>query len=96
MPQAVFIGCYHVCPAYDGDHPHTGGKALQGSANVCTGGKNLCRTGDALQCQSASPDTVIGGSATVFVNGLPAARLGDPCLHGGTLAEGAQNLFINS
>lgn len=89
MPGLATLGCYHTCPAYDGDHAHTGGPVLDGSATVFIGGKPACRVGDALQCNSSSPDTVIGGSATIFINDLPVARMGDPTAHGGTIVEGS-------
>jgi len=67
---------------------------LQGSANVFVNGKSACRTGDQLQCNSSSLDTVSGGSSSVFINGLPAARAGDPTAHGGVITEGSGNVFI--
>ncbi|MBL7794047.1 MAG: PAAR domain-containing protein [Saprospiraceae bacterium] len=91
---AATLGCQHTCPAYDGDRAHTGGPVLQGSPTVFVNGKNACRTGDLLQCNSSSPDAVQGGSATVFINGLPAARAGDSTAHGGVITVGSGNVFI--
>jgi uncharacterized Zn-binding protein involved in type VI secretion len=88
------IGHHHTCPAYDGDHPHIGGPALFGSQNVFVAGKSTCRLGDILQCNSPNPDTIIQGSAAVFINGLAAARVGDTTQHGGIIVEGNINVII--
>jgi uncharacterized Zn-binding protein involved in type VI secretion len=40
------------------------------------------------------PDSIIQGSATVMIGGVPAARLGDATAHGGTIMLGAVNVQI--
>ena len=40
------------------------------------------------------PDVIVKGSATVLVGGLPAARIGDNCAHGGTLVMGWPTVII--
>jgi uncharacterized Zn-binding protein involved in type VI secretion len=40
------------------------------------------------------PDTIVQGSATVLIGGLPAARLGDATAHGGTIALGMPTVLI--
>jgi uncharacterized Zn-binding protein involved in type VI secretion len=40
------------------------------------------------------PDTIIKGSATVFIGGKPAARLGDATAHGGTIMLGLPTVMI--
>jgi uncharacterized Zn-binding protein involved in type VI secretion len=39
------------------------------------------------------PDPILKGSATVIISCLPAARIGDNCLHGGAVALGAPNVI---
>lgn len=95
MSQGIAtIGCYHSCPAYDGDTPHTGGPVLMGSPNLFVEGKNVCRVGDFLQCNSSRSDTALSGSAYVFINGLSVCRKGDPTVHGGVITEGSNSVFI--
>jgi uncharacterized Zn-binding protein involved in type VI secretion len=40
------------------------------------------------------PDTVVKGSATVMIGGMPAARLGDSTAHGGTIVAGCPTVMI--
>jgi uncharacterized Zn-binding protein involved in type VI secretion len=40
------------------------------------------------------PDTIIKGSATVMIGGMPAARIGDQTAHGGQIVLGAFNVII--
>jgi uncharacterized Zn-binding protein involved in type VI secretion len=40
------------------------------------------------------PDTIIKGSSSVMINNIPAARMGDPTAHGGTIALGDFTVMI--
>jgi uncharacterized Zn-binding protein involved in type VI secretion len=40
------------------------------------------------------PDTITAGSATVFIGGAPAARMGDSTAHGGTIVVGCPTVNI--
>jgi uncharacterized Zn-binding protein involved in type VI secretion len=40
------------------------------------------------------PDTIVKGSATVFIGGKPAARMGDSTAHGGVIAMGWPTVLI--
>jgi uncharacterized Zn-binding protein involved in type VI secretion len=51
------------------------------------------RMGDMLTC-TGPPDTVLLGSATVFIGGVPAARMGDSSAHGGSLILGCPTVLI--
>jgi uncharacterized Zn-binding protein involved in type VI secretion len=59
-------------------------------------------TGDFVDCSgqpfipgSSHPGSMIGeGSATVFIEGLPAARIGDRAVCGSKIAKGSANVFI--
>ncbi|NJK33360.1 MAG: hypothetical protein HC927_13695 [Deltaproteobacteria bacterium] len=41
--------------------------------------------GDYADCDCATDNQLIEGSDSVFIDGLPIARLGDRCLHGGQI-----------
>jgi len=45
-------------------------------------------------CPPAPPDIIIKGSATVFIDKLPAARMGDQTAHGGVIILGAPTVMI--
>lgn len=91
-PAAV-IGSMHVCPKVTAKVPHVGGPVLQGSPNVAICGIPAARKGDKLVC-IGPPDTISGGSATVFINGKNAARLGDDTEHGGKIVVGMPTVLI--
>lgn len=38
-------------------------------------------------------DNIVKGSGTVMINKKPAARIGDNCAHGGTVAAGSPNVI---
>jgi len=40
------------------------------------------------------PDSIVMGSATVLIGGMPAARMGDTTAHGGTIVAGAPTVLI--
>lgn len=42
----------------------------------------------------AHQDSINNGSGTVFINGLPAARIGDAVSIGGEVAQGSPNVII--
>jgi uncharacterized Zn-binding protein involved in type VI secretion len=39
-------------------------------------------------------NTIITGSATVMIGGMPAARMGDSTVHGGTIIGGCPTVLI--
>ena len=92
-PIAV-INSNHVCPAFDGPKPHIGGQVLQGSSNVFSADVGVSRVGDQAQCNSPSPDIITSGSGSVFINGMPCARMQDQTAHGGTIASGNNSVLI--
>ncbi|UVI27386.1 PAAR domain-containing protein [Paenibacillus spongiae] len=75
-----------------------------GSINVLIGGMPAWRAlSDTHACPLSTPNphvggNVVAGSATVFINSLPAARLGDSIVEGGgppnTILSGAPNVMI--
>jgi uncharacterized Zn-binding protein involved in type VI secretion len=40
------------------------------------------------------PDSIVKGSSTVMIGGMPAARMGDSTAHGGSIVLGALNVMI--
>jgi len=40
------------------------------------------------------PDVIVQGSATVFIGGRPAARVGDATAHGGSIVMGLPTVMI--
>jgi uncharacterized Zn-binding protein involved in type VI secretion len=84
----------HVCPAVNpGPSPHVGGPVVSGSPNVITGNLPQGRVTDKCVC-AGPPDMIVQGSATVYVNGLPAARIGDATTHGGVIVAGLPTVLI--
>ena len=60
--------------------------SCSGSPNVFTNGLNQMRLSDCYVPHCNHPGILVGGSGTVFVNGLPAGRQGDP-VNCGSLAD---------
>ena len=40
------------------------------------------------------PDSIVAGSGTVLIGGVPAARMGDSTSHGGTIVLGEPTVLI--
>jgi uncharacterized Zn-binding protein involved in type VI secretion len=40
------------------------------------------------------PAMIVKGSSTVYIESFPAARMGDPTAHGGTIVIGCPTVFI--
>lgn len=84
----------HTCPMFDGPAPHVGGPILPPCAvTVLTCKLPQARVTDQCTCVGP-PDVILKGSATVFVNKLPAARMGDQTAHGGVIVLGALTVLI--
>ena len=93
MPAAR-IGDMHVCPMVTGVVPHVGGPILPACMpTVLTGSIPQARVTDMLTCVGP-PDMIVKGSMTVLVNTLPAARLGDLTVHGGSIILGLPTVLI--
>ncbi|MEH0834673.1 PAAR domain-containing protein, partial [Pectobacterium cacticida] len=74
------------------------GVVAGGSPNVSVEGNPVSRAEvDAVACTKHSgPQLIAQGSETVFVNGHPAARIGDKTVCGATIKEGASTVFFGS
>ena len=70
---------------------------IQGSTDVFVNGLGAHRVTDAWAGHCCGPvchgSIQAGGSGTVFVNGLPLARIGDPVACGSACATGSPNVF---
>lgn len=74
--------------------PHVGGPILPpGVPNVLIESKPAAVVSGLCTC-AGPPDSIAKGSATVFIGGQPAARLGDTTAHGGQIVMGAASVNI--
>lgn len=93
MPAARVLDM-HVCPMITVLVPHVGGPILPPAAvTVITAMMPQARVGDMCVCVGP-PDSIAMGSTTVIVMGKPAARMGDPTLHGGKIVMGCPTVLI--
>ena len=93
MPAAR-ITDMHTCPMVTVLVPHVGGPILPpGGVPVLIGNLPAARVTDMATCVGP-PDVIVMGSFTVFIRGLPAARIGDPTAHGGVIVMGMPTVLI--
>ena len=94
MPPAARLTDMHTCPMVTGVVPHVGGPiSVPGMPTVLTCMMPQARVSDMCVCVGP-PDSIVKGSATVLVGGLPAARIGDNTAHGGVIVLGAPTVLI--
>ena len=87
---AARVGDLHTCPL----PPHVGGPVLPpGKPTVLIGGMPAATVTTMCTCVGP-PDMISQGSSSVFINGLPAARLGDMTIHGGRIVSGCMTVLI--
>jgi uncharacterized Zn-binding protein involved in type VI secretion len=101
MPSgpALRAGDSALCSLSDGPKPHIGGVITPAAtvATVLIGGAPAAVANNVpggIPCVSAAPNAIAQGSATVFIGGFPAARVGDQSLHGLPLAPGPGFLTV--
>ena len=92
-PPAARLTDMHVCPMVTGVVPHVGGPIMLGAPTVLTQSLPQARVTDVLTCVGP-PDMIAMGSTSVFVTGLPAARMGDATAHGGVIILGCPTVLI--
>jgi uncharacterized Zn-binding protein involved in type VI secretion len=56
-------------------------------------GMPAARATDPCTCVGP-PDTILPGGSTVMIGGMPAARLGDPTAHGGSIVAGCPTVLV--
>jgi uncharacterized Zn-binding protein involved in type VI secretion len=84
----------HVCPMFTGPVPHVGGPILPPCApTVLIAALPAARVTDLAFC-AGPPDVIVVGAFTTLIQGLPAARMGDQCAHGGTIVVGCPTVLI--
>ena len=87
----------HVCPMVTPGLPpipHVGGPIVgPGCPTVLIGSMPAAVMGDMCVCVGP-PDTIIMGSTGVFFGKMPAARMGDPTAHGGSIVLGFPTVLI--
>lgn len=86
MPSSTRLG-----DPGSGHRGHAAAPSVAGSPDVNIDGIPAVRQGDGY----AGDDCVLsGGSASVFVNGRPAGRVGDALSCGGQAQAGSETVFI--
>ena len=94
MPPAARMTDMHVCPLVTGVVPHVGGPIITPCCpQVLIGFLPAARVTDMLTCVGP-PDMIAMGSTSVRIGVRPAARLGDPTAHGGTIVLGEFTVMI--
>lgn len=78
-----------------GCHPPR--KAIEGSSDVMVNGKGVHCVGHRWATHTCDKDTHDGvlakGSSSVFINGKPAGKIGDPISCGSVVAEASPDVF---
>lgn len=77
----------HLCIKHGG-----GGPINSASPNVYVNSLKFARVSDTAQC--IGNDYIVTGSATVRVNGKPAARVKSKTMHPGYVSQGSNNVLV--
>jgi uncharacterized Zn-binding protein involved in type VI secretion len=94
MPPAARVTDMHTCPMVTVLVPHVGGPILPpGVPTVLIDFLPAATVTNMLTCVGP-PDVIVKGSAGVFINYLPAARMGDLTAHGGVIILGSPTCMI--
>lgn len=97
MPPAARFMDMHVCPMQTPGIvpvPHVGGPILGPPVPTVLIGMMPAATINNLCLCTGPPDSIALGSSTVLIGGVPAARMGDLTMHGGTILMGCTNVLI--
>lgn len=97
MPPAARLTDFHSCPMVTPavpPIPHVGGPISgPGEPTVMIEKMPAAKVGDMLVCVGP-PDSIVKGSSSVTIGGVPAARMGDQTAHGGQIMLGAFTVMI--
>jgi uncharacterized Zn-binding protein involved in type VI secretion len=94
MPPAARVTDLHVCPMVTGIVPHVGGPIIPpGQPTVLIDFLPAATVTSMATCVGP-PDMIVMGSMGVMINFLPAARMGDPTVHGGVIVLGSFTCII--
>ncbi len=94
MPPAARITDMHTCPMTTGPVPHVGGPILPPGAPTVLIDYLPATTVTSMATCIGPPDVSVKGSTGVFINYLPAARVGDLTTHGGVIVTGSPTVII--
>jgi uncharacterized Zn-binding protein involved in type VI secretion len=94
MPPAARVTDMHTCPMVTGVVPHVGGPILPPGVPTVLIDFLPAATVTTMATCVGPPDIIVKGSAGVFINFLPAARLGDLTAHGGVIILGSPTCII--
>jgi uncharacterized Zn-binding protein involved in type VI secretion len=94
MTAAARVLDPHTCPIST-PFPHVGG-AVQGPGvpTVLVGHQAAATRGATCACALGLPNSIVGGSTTVLIGSMPAARVGDATAHGGRISAGCPTVLI--
>lgn len=87
----------HVCPMVTPGVPpipHVGGPIVSPGVPTCLIVSLPAATVTNMCICVGPPDVIVKGSATVLIQSLPAARMGDSTAHGGVIVVGAPTVLI--
>jgi uncharacterized Zn-binding protein involved in type VI secretion len=89
MAHAARILDLHACPVH-------GGGVVQAPCvpTVLVGSMAAATQGSTCVCMFGPPNTITGGSTTVKVGFMAAARVGDDTAHGGRIVKGYPTVLI--
>jgi uncharacterized Zn-binding protein involved in type VI secretion len=94
---AARIGDMHVCPMVTPGTPpipHVGGPVVSpGGVTTIICGSVSATVGSMCVCVGP-PDSIVLGSFTVLISGMPAAKIGSTTAHGGSVVVGAPTVLI--
>jgi uncharacterized Zn-binding protein involved in type VI secretion len=96
MPPAAKL--HHVCPLSNpasGTPHNSAGQTILISrpSTVMIDSHPAVIANDLCLCVDPG-NMVMRGSATVMIDGMPAARMGDPTTHGGQIDQGSSSVLI--
>jgi uncharacterized Zn-binding protein involved in type VI secretion len=84
----------HTCPMVTGVVPHVGGPIMPPGVLTVLIGNLPAATATSMAVCVGPPDTILKGSSTVLIGGMPAARMGDQTAHGGVIVLGFPTVMI--
>lgn len=97
MPLAARLTDMHTCPMVTPGLPpvpHVGGPIIGPCVpTVLIAKLPAAVVGNIATCVGP-PDSIVKGSATVMIGGMPAARVGDTTAHGGSIVMGCPTVII--
>lgn len=94
MPPAARVSDMHTCPMVTVLVPHVGGPILPPGVPTVLIDYLPAATVTTMATCVGPPDMIAMGSLGVMINYLPAARLGDPTMHGGVIVLGSPTCII--